>query len=264
MTEAMSRREIEDVLTSIKRLVSHEVQSRVMPTAPVAEKLVLTPSLRVHDGAEDATQSPVDTTESPPLAPEEAGQEAQTVAEDDFRKSARFFPHVPAEEPNMEPDASKAPDLPGAASSLLRRISQAGLTQTPAVPDRTEQVNAPPDVAPTVPNTPETPDALSDILVPPSEDAELEATLARLEAVLSSGKSQSSLPRADAPPSDAAPAPQADLPSGEQIIDEGMLYQLVAHIVRQELQGELGEKITRNIRKLVRAEVARELQLRRP
>lgn len=264
MTEAMSRREIEDVLTSIKRLVSHEVQSRVTPTAPVADKLVLTPSLRVHDGAEDGTQTPADTTESDALAPEQAGHEAQAVVEDDLEKSARFFPHVPAQEPNMEPEARSVPDLPGTASSLLRRISQAGLTQTPAAPDRTAQVNAPPEVAPITPDRPETPDALSDILVPPSEDAELEATLARLEAVLSSGKPQSSPPRADAPLSDTAPAPQADPSSGEQIIDEGMLYQLVAHIVRQELQGELGEKITRNIRKLVRTEVARELQLRRP
>ena len=48
----------------------------------------------------------------------------------------------------------------------------------------------------------------------------------------------------------------------EQIIDEAMLYALVGDIVREELRGEMGEKLTHNIRKLVRAELARELHLR--
>lgn len=51
-----------------------------------------------------------------------------------------------------------------------------------------------------------------------------------------------------------------DMP--EQIIDEAMLYALVGDIVREELRGEMGEKLTHNIRKLVRAELARELHLR--
>ena len=40
-------------------------------------------------------------------------------------------------------------------------------------------------------------------------------------------------------------------------IDEAMLRDLVAEIVRQELQGALGERITRNVRKLVRREIYR-------
>lgn len=42
-------------------------------------------------------------------------------------------------------------------------------------------------------------------------------------------------------------------------LDEEMLRQLVIDIVRQELQGALGERITRNVRKLVRREIQREL-----
>ncbi|MEM7005157.1 MAG: hypothetical protein AAF498_04705 [Pseudomonadota bacterium] len=42
-------------------------------------------------------------------------------------------------------------------------------------------------------------------------------------------------------------------------IDEEMLRDLVADIVRSELQGELGERITRNVRKLVRREINRAL-----
>ena len=39
----------------------------------------------------------------------------------------------------------------------------------------------------------------------------------------------------------------------------GALRELVAEIVREELQGGLGERITRNVRKLVRAEIQRAL-----
>ncbi len=43
------------------------------------------------------------------------------------------------------------------------------------------------------------------------------------------------------------------------LIDEEMLREMVADIVRQELQGTLGERITRNVRKLVRREIHRAL-----
>ncbi|MDF1803070.1 hypothetical protein [Thalassovita sp.] len=45
----------------------------------------------------------------------------------------------------------------------------------------------------------------------------------------------------------------------EVVVDEDMLRELVAEVVRQELQGALGERITRNVRKLVRREIHRAL-----
>jgi len=45
----------------------------------------------------------------------------------------------------------------------------------------------------------------------------------------------------------------------DTILDEDALRDLVAEIVRQELQGALGERITRNVRKLVRREIHRAL-----
>ncbi|NJN40752.1 MAG: hypothetical protein HC807_08010 [Gammaproteobacteria bacterium] len=48
----------------------------------------------------------------------------------------------------------------------------------------------------------------------------------------------------------------------EQVIDEAALRELVAEIVRSELQGPLGERITRNVRKLVRLEIQRALAAR--
>lgn len=49
------------------------------------------------------------------------------------------------------------------------------------------------------------------------------------------------------------------LSSEESFLDEESLRELVADIVRQELQGALGERITRNVRKLVRREIHRAL-----
>ncbi|MEP1613839.1 MAG: hypothetical protein ABJL72_18205 [Roseobacter sp.] len=43
-------------------------------------------------------------------------------------------------------------------------------------------------------------------------------------------------------------------------IDEEMLRQMVAKIVRSELQGALGDRITRNVRNLVRREIQRALE----
>ena len=43
------------------------------------------------------------------------------------------------------------------------------------------------------------------------------------------------------------------------VLDEETLRQLVSDIVREELQGALGERITRNVRKLVRREIHRAL-----
>ncbi|NOC81855.1 hypothetical protein [Ruegeria sp. HKCCD6428] len=42
-------------------------------------------------------------------------------------------------------------------------------------------------------------------------------------------------------------------------LDEETLRELIAEVVRQELQGAMGERITRNVRKMVRREIARAL-----
>ena len=67
-------------------------------------------------------------------------------------------------------------------------------------------------------------------------------------------------------PSQRAEAPEddeefdADVTAGEEtLLDEAVLREMVADIVREELQGVLGERITRNVRKLVRREIQRAL-----
>jgi cell pole-organizing protein PopZ len=58
------------------------------------------------------------------------------------------------------------------------------------------------------------------------------------------------------PQSDLLAEPEA---ADVSMIDEETLRTMVSDIVRQELQGVLGERITRNVRKLVRREIHRVL-----
>lgn len=60
-------------------------------------------------------------------------------------------------------------------------------------------------------------------------------------------------------PHDQLDARLAAFLEDEQLLDEATLRALVVEIVRQELQGTLGERITRNVRKLVRREIYRML-----
>ena len=60
-----------------------------------------------------------------------------------------------------------------------------------------------------------------------------------------------------------------DVPAGkaasaleDTVVDEDFLRDIVAEIVREELQGDLGARITRNVRKLVRREIHRALASR--
>ena len=47
----------------------------------------------------------------------------------------------------------------------------------------------------------------------------------------------------------------------EMVFNEDVLRELVRDLIREELQGTLGERITRNIRKLVRVEIARAMSV---
>jgi len=57
----------------------------------------------------------------------------------------------------------------------------------------------------------------------------------------------------------SAPSQDEGMAGDEQFLDEEALRDLVTEIVRAELQGALGERITRNVRKLVRREIHRAL-----
>jgi hypothetical protein len=54
-------------------------------------------------------------------------------------------------------------------------------------------------------------------------------------------------------------ADEQAVPGSAMAFDETVLRDLVRDLIREELQGALGERITRNVRKLVRAELNRAL-----
>ncbi|MDF3413042.1 hypothetical protein HKX54_01110 [Sulfitobacter sp. M57] len=96
-------------------------------------------------------------------------------------------------------------------------------------------------------------------------EAQLEEFFAKSETAKRTEEPASPAPETSATEETAAEdttPPEADsfaYSAEEQLIDEEALRDLVSEIVRAELQGALGERITRNVRKLVRREIHRAL-----
>lgn len=297
MSDPVTNAQIEDVLSSIRRLVSDDNRSAgavaqpesigkgAVAPPPKANRLVLTPALRVsdsdaaspHDDGTEATGS--DTT--PWTAPgatlfgalgdgpsggeirkAEAGVEDAGTEEDASR--AEVAPSVPADQPEDRDLSPQNDSLPDTSDEAEPDTADGGETM-PGQDD--DPLHAEEEVG-----APETPPAFH------STRAEnLSAKIEALEAVIGRTRDQwepdgtSDDAYAGTPvegigwqdldeesPEETDDAPD-DLAADEAVIDEDSLRELVAEIVRQELQGALGERITRNVRKLVRREIHRVL-----
>lgn len=189
MTDRMSNIEIEDVLSSIRKLVSDDLRPGPSPVAPppatrpAVPRLVLTQALRVHPDRAPVASAPADDGLAGRLAELEslmAGQDHEFEDESPDSLSAAPEPRHPDEAPEA-PFVSDAGDE-GAALSWTEP------TALRAAPDG--------------------PDAAS------------------------------------------------------PLVDDAMMRALIRDVLREELQGDMGERVTRNLRKLVRAEIARALTAR--
>ena len=93
--------------------------------------------------------------------------------------------------------------------------------------------------------------------------SETVGTPARSEALVLEGPTWKGADRSDVPaevrhlPNVPASEPGDTMPAPVDLFDEEMLRDLVTEIIREELQGALGERITRNVRKMVRREIHR-------
>ncbi|WP_103256247.1 hypothetical protein [Tabrizicola aquatica] len=216
MPGSLTSNEIEDVVSSVRRLVSTDQRPRAAKPAP--DKLLLTPSLRVVPEAEAI--KPLILTGADRADLDASAAEAEWV-----------------EEPLWG-----APEAPLAELALT--AEEAELVEDPVIEAR---------------------------MWPEAEDGWFEAP----EPVEAAPVVP--FPRAAAPVDAAASAAEhedddidvADVLSAAmledesiRVMDEAELHSLVRDLVRQELQGSLGERITRNVRKLVRAEVNRALAAR--
>lgn len=249
MSEPKTTPEIEDVLSSIRRLVSEDLRppSRGMgpAAAPIPEdKLILTPALRVVDPLPE----PHPPAEPPGAAPAVQDVVARLGAAVDSTPGDWEAPEgdPPAWESldppgrlHLSPASALAPDFldpPGAAP--LADVSPDSLPEAEVEdlpPSRRRFATPPPDPF-------DQDDMAGDSAEDWADQAEAEVR-ARLERDLGASSG-------------------LHVEAGGITFDEEVLRGLVRDILREELAGTLGERITRNVRKLVRAEIARALAVR--
>ncbi|MGY6533818.1 MAG: hypothetical protein ACXIVG_00590 [Pararhodobacter sp.] len=277
MSDAMSNHDIEDVLSSIRRLVAQENGH-----AP-KNRLVLTPAHRVTQDAASDTNKPLVLAAERRTHPE-PGEPPAALAESAPPQPAARPETPPAPDPRalelqrlqetldkLEIAASAAP-----ATSYKPRQTPPPAAPAPARPV-TEATIAPPNepasaaaTAKALAQTSSITDAAAASAAPDQIRADMVMDNQPQDAPLKVPAASSSADPRPAGPAPGLTQPPDDAPAGapesdgiiETLIDEEMLRALVAQLVREELRGQLGERITLQVRKLVRAEIARALDER--
>lgn len=232
-------------MSSIRRLVSdNKGQSPREKALEASERLVLSPDQRVS-GQSVLKLQPQDAV-AVPDGPQDADTPPQTEApsEEAFIASleeALLDANMPPEGPAPTPVVADSP--PGDASdSETRKLDQltakiAALeTAIAETADQWEPDGSSEDV---YAGTDATGMAWQ-------ESVELDATGAPLASDSASASA-------------GGPTTGSDGFAEDHVLDEDTLREIVAEVVRAELQGALGERITRNMRKLVRREIHRAL-----
>ncbi|MEM7090305.1 MAG: hypothetical protein AAF496_12095 [Pseudomonadota bacterium] len=279
MSDSVVKAGIEDVLSSIKRLVSEEgrTESKAGSAVDVRKpgRLVLTDALRigapVRLDEKDAVQS-----STPEYSAQDSAKPMLLRACDIVRAGTPANQDRADTETSLDDAVTQQPDDAGLTTTLTGSLSakiealEAAIartedqwepdgdstdaysgTPTKAVPwagdtsfSQSEDMPSEPEIAEspaTAPdNAPSTPDAdrVSEPTVAAVQGAETIATQSK-----------------DADPDAVEPVTGPTM-------DEEDLRALISDIVRQELQGPLGERLTRNLRKMVRREIQRALAAR--
>lgn len=325
MVGPLSSEEIEDVVSSVRRLVSNELGARTHSRDLHADRLMLTAALRVVPDA-----SPL-----APLVLDAPVVEAPTV-EDDLTETVAAGEEggLPLSEPRAQVPGGASGDIVGVLTTVSDDpVEEIEPDLTPVVlypEDETEPAAEPPAEGPGAAAAAEGPDHgdLPDadeavwengLWAEPAPASLGEVALAAEEAEVLIGSAGAELPaygdEVEAVPSlDGQRAEDAETESDEPVpfvpvhrraepmaarqasteaalqedagqpgsaagnkgasgpeptefvdvdgmplavLDEAALQEIVRQTLRAELQGELGERITRNIRKLVRAEINR-------
>lgn len=236
MSDSLVNTDAEDVLSSIKRLVSEggreESEFLFIPTPPAKKpgRLVLTDALRVGDTPPEEKLAPLKLTPDDAEAANtsDCPTEPMRLTPDDS------VPVVPVAEASAGPEPVAKRDLAGSLSAKIEALEAAiARTEDQWEPDgetndaysgtRTRSVNW----------------AIRDGIEEADDDGpKTSATFIR---------------HSDKPADKGDAQPSAEFP------DEEALREFIAQIVRDELQGALGERITRNLRKMVRREIYRAL-----
>ena len=289
MSEPVTNIEIEDVLSSIRRLVSDDGRNRITAEPERApEKLVLTPALRVDDTVvEDTVEETVaepdptvdkildaiaQSTERPddaqilevqedtfegPLEARFADIEAETSEDLTDEETAQDDQHEVAEVQDAAHDVHSDEHAHHDVAEQEPQDDQAQDFADDAAAQNPEQS----DVLSWEDHIDEDDDHETWIDEDEIEDAEMsEAEIAQAQPQEHASVAAQDHDEAGHDQMAHEDTGGVDLFGGDDtVLDEETLRELVADIVRQELQGALGERITRNVRKLVRREIHRAL-----
>lgn len=271
MSDPLKSADIEDVLSSIRRLVSDDSRLRPSPAVAAVDRLVLTPALRVSEA--DVPSGPVAAVVQGVSVSDDGGQPRDDAQPGEFPAGAEAAPDVAdAAATQPEQDRAAAPEdsmteAPHVTQADLPDAGQQGdpTPEAPLVLDAWTQDGTGADAAGAGgDDVLEWEDHMDDDI---ADDAALAADApadVAAQDAAAAPQPQPADPQAEphrAPePSDAySDEAPVDLTADDTLLDEETLRELVAEIVRQELQGALGERITRNVRKLVRREIHRAL-----
>lgn len=243
MAGPLSSSEIEDVVSSVRRLVSADERVRPVSRDLGPDKLLLTPALRVVSEPAAAVAPLILTVplDEPSVKPEAAMADGggPQLVEADWEDEIWQEEPLSLAELALGAEEAEVVDAAEAASAIVVPLVRS--------PDQGAAAGLGADVGAADPAT------------APAEEAG-----PGLDSVL--------------PAAEPRPQPQPSIDEGDEgdevptlvdsdgnpltVLDEDALYEIVRTLIREELQGALGERITRNVRKLVRAEINRALTAR--
>ncbi|MCK8463001.1 hypothetical protein MUY35_03955 [Aliiroseovarius sp. S1339] len=289
MSDPVSNAEIEDVLSSIRRLISESKATEGREASTKTEKLVLTPAFRVHDDSSPKPSGTVrrdDDQVAKPAAREAASQdaargdakpEAASKGADDHAVpvfSHRGYGAGPVEDAEELPSREQAarrddPTLTGRVAEFEDAVNlktdlwepdggedttQSDVLMFHAARLRTEDEDGIVGES-EAGGWSESGDAPEAPFVAVKDPADAEP-----QPPVGTRQTQSATAPSRAP---EAPAQDVEIVGDDtDIIDEEVVHAMVARLVREELQGEVGEKITQSIRRFVRREIERSLTLK--
>lgn len=297
MSDSVTNVEVEDVLSSIRRLVSDDKRPSMRPVAmPSNDRLVLTPALRVAEIDDDVRESvpEAEIQETQIRAWSEFGASPEEIAEDSKGGEEDTAEQDLIAEAVVDTSSENDDDQSGDHEEDV--AAEVTSENAPFVLESAVEIQIEEPAQENTDDAVETDFSVAELIEEQGEAAFFASSAARLGAKIAAletfvGKTDDQWEPDDTGDSDysgtEAPAmtwddademelsvedtvaatdiasktePQAgNAQLVDDILDEDALRDLVSDIVREELQGALGERITRNVRKLVRREIHRAL-----
>lgn len=272
MSEPLSSTEIEDVLSSIRRLVSDDMRPTPRAQAPApasaaAEaggKLILTPALRVVESRPDAPPQPGPAPRlhlnfpAPSAAPRTVEINPEPASIETVVASLGAAVDATKDDWEAENGDADIASMQGAAPQDWGFHEDDEAFDEIYAPDTAEQDYLDPEPSVSATSV-EAGWAEAEDMTGPEEPAAAAAEPDPLWVDAAEASVIAALAEQAAADEAAFGAEFAAHDDGDDAFrfNEDVLRELVRDILREELAGSMGERITRNIRKLVRAEIAR-------